>query len=80
MVTIATKHENLLKEKDRKHIRHDVNFFDGYEFRDEVDQPDYAEAVVAKMVIHRPYTCQALKPAKGKEKLKENVMSIAKDA
>lgn len=32
------------------------------------------------MVIDMPYTCQALKLAKGKKKLKENIMSMAKNA
>lgn len=69
----AISHENLLK-KSKRPSKHDVTFVERYKSEDDLDQGEYAKIVVAKMVIDKPYVSQALRRARIKEKLKENIV------
>lgn len=53
-----------------------MNFVDGSK-QDDINQMEYVEVAVAKMIIDKPYACQALKPTRVKEKA--NIMAKTKD-
>lgn len=48
-------------------------FVENYKFEEELDQEENVEIAVAKMAIDKPHVCQALKPARVKEKFKETI-------
>lgn len=55
LASMAIKHESLLKEKEIKDCKGDLNFIDGFKLDDDKSQAEYAEIVVAKMIIEKPY-------------------------
>lgn len=67
LTAVATQYENLWKEKEKKPFKdykQNVAIYDPVEDLQEDDDQEAAEIAVAKMTFDKPYVCQALKPAK----------------